>query len=115
VDIPIGIVPIVAPSYQNAFRWLASGDYNMSESDQWRVRFVGNNNSRIDTGAGLPSFYVPRPTTSKLLSISEFHAFHANLANEARLAYNRFNDQMTVPSIQFPGLDAFPTITLGDL
>jgi hypothetical protein len=115
VDVPIGIVPIVAPSYQNAFRWLASGDYNMSESDQWRARFVGNNNSRIDTGAGLPSFYVPRPTTSKLLSISEFHAFHPNLANEARLAYNRFNDQMTVPSTQFPGLDMFPTISLAEL
>jgi len=114
-DIPIGIVPIVAPSYQNTYRWLASGDYNLSESDQFRVRFVANNTSRIDTGAALPAFYYPRPTTAKLFSLSEFHAFHPNLANEVRLAYNRYNDNLAVPPTQFPGLDMFPSIILWDL
>jgi hypothetical protein len=114
-DIPIGIVPIAAPSYQNTYRWLASGDYNLSEIDQFRVRFVANNSSRIDTGAALPSFYYPRPTDSKLLAISEFHAFRPNLANEVRLSYNRFNDDLQVPPAQFPGLDMFPTLTLWDL
>jgi carboxypeptidase family protein len=114
-DIPIGIVPIAAPSYQNTYRWLASGDYNLSEIDQFRVRFVANNSSRIDTGAALPSFYYPRPTDSKLLAISEFHAFRPNLANEVRLSYNRFNDDLQVPPTQFPGLDMFPTLTLWDL
>lgn len=115
VDIPIGIVPIVAPSYQNTYRWLASGDYNLSERDQFRVRFVANNVSRIDTGAALPAFYDLRPTTAKLFSLSEFHAFHPNLANEVRLAYNRFNDNLSVPSTPFPGLDMFPNIMLWDL
>lgn len=113
--IPVGIVPVIAPSYQNIYRWLASGDYNMSESDQWRVRYVSNKYSRIDTGAGLPAFYVPRPTNAKLLSISEFHAFQPNLANELRLAYNRFNDDVAVPNTQFPGLDMFPNIVLREL
>ena len=113
--IPIGIVPIVAPSYQNIYRWLASGDYNMSESDQLRVRYVANNTSRIDTGAALPAFYFPRPTNAKLFSVSEFHAFHPNLANEVRLAYNRFTDNIAVPPTQFPGLDMFPNIVLRDL
>ena len=114
-DIPIGIVPIVAPSYQDTYRWLASGDYNLSDIDQLRVRFVGNNTSKIDTGAALPSFYYPRPTTAKLFSLSEFHAFRPNLANEVRLAYNRYNDNLQVPPAQFPGLDMFPTIMLWDL
>ena len=114
-DIPFGIVPIVAPSYQNTYRWLASGDYNLSEIDQLRVRFVANNTSRIDTGAALPAFYYPRPTTAKLFSLSEFHAFHPNLANEVRLAYNRYNDHLAVPPTQFPGLDMFPSIILWDL
>jgi hypothetical protein len=115
IDIPIGIVPIVAPSYQNLYRWLASGDYNLSENDQIRVRFVANNNSRIDTGAALPAFYYSRPTTAKLFSLSEFHALHPNLANEVRLAYNRFNDNLGVPPLQFPGLDMFPSISLREL
>jgi hypothetical protein len=113
--IPIGIVPIVAPSYQNIYRWLASGDYNVSENDQLRVRYVANNASRIDTSAALPAFYFPRPTIGKLLSISEFHAFRPNLANELRLAYNRFNDDIAVPATQFPGLDMFPNIVVRDL
>ena len=115
VSIPVGIVPIVAPSYQNIYRWLASGDYNISESDQLRVRYAANNISRIDTSAALPAFYFPRPTVAKVLSISEFHAFRANLANEARLAYNRFNDNIASPATQFPGLDMFPNIVLRDL
>ncbi|MCU1336285.1 MAG: Cna domain protein [Bryobacterales bacterium] len=113
--IPIGIVPIVAPSYQNTYRWLASGDYNMSESDQLRARYVSNKSARIDTAAALPAFYFPRPTDSKLLSISEFHAFHPNLANELRLAYNRLSDNIAAPPAEFPGLDMFPNIVLRDL
>ncbi len=113
--IPVGIVPIVAPSYQNVYRWLASGDYNLSDRDQFRVRYVSNKSSRIDTGAGLPAFYFPRPTNAKLLSVSEFHAFRPNLANELRLAYNRLNDDLAIPPTQFPGLDMFPSIVVREL
>jgi hypothetical protein len=115
VNIPIGIVPVVAPSYQNTYRGLASGDYNLSETDQFRVRFVANNSSLINTGADLPAFYYPQPIDSKLVSLSEFHTFRPNLANEVRLSYNRFNNNLAVPPTQFPGLDMFPTITLWDL
>jgi len=113
--IPVGIVPIQAPGYQNIYRWLASGDYNISENDQFRLRYAANNTSRIDTAAALPAFYFPRPTTAKLLSLSEFHAFRPNLANEFRLAFNRFNDDIQVPDLQFPGLDMFPNIVIRDL
>ena len=113
--IPVGIVPIVAPAYQNIYRGLASGDYNISESDQLRARYVNNRISRIDTAAALSAFYTQRPTNSNLASVSEFHEFRPNLANELRLAYNRFYDNSAVPSIQFPGLDMFPNIVLRDL
>ena len=112
--IPVGIVPIVAPSYQNIYRWLASGDYNISDNDQFRVRYVDNRTSRIDISAALPAFYFPRPTKARLASASEFHAFRSNLANELRLAYNRFDDDIAVPNTLFPGLDTFPNIVLRD-
>lgn len=113
--IPVGIVPVTAPSYQNVYRWLASGDYNLSDIDQLRVRYVSNKTSLIDTGAGLPAFYFPRPINAKLFSVSEFHAFHPDLANELRLAYNRYNDDLAVPPTQFPGLDVFPSIVVREL
>ena len=112
-SIPLGIVPTLAPSYQNIYRGLVSGDYNFSESDQLRVRYIANNTSRIDTAAAQSAFYYLRPTTAKLFSLSEFHAFRADLANEVRLAYNRYNDDTSVPSIQFPGLDSFPNLVVG--
>jgi len=112
-SIPLGIVPTLAPSYQNVYRGLVSGDYNISDSDQVRVRYIANNISRIDTAAAQSAFYYLRPTSAKLFSLSEFHAFRADLANEVRLAYNRFNDNNSTPSTQFPGLDSFPNIVVG--
>ena len=87
---------MLAPSYSNIYRGLVSGDYNISESDQLRVRYIANNTSRIDNRSFLPAFYFARPTNAKLFSLSEFHAFQPNLANEVRLAYNRFNDNLAV-------------------
>ena len=112
-SIPLGIVPTLAPSYQNIYRGVASADYNISESDQLRLRYVANNASRIDTAAAQSAFYYLHPTTSKLLSLSEFHSFRSHLANEIRLAYNRLNDNTSVPSTQFPGLDSFPNLVVG--
>ena len=77
------------------------------------MRYVANNTSRIDTAAAQSAFYYLRPTAAKLFSLSEFHAFRADLANEVRLAYNRLNDNDAVPSTQFPGLDSFPNLVVG--
>jgi hypothetical protein len=114
VTIPIGILPIVAPSYTNAYNWLASVDYNLSERDQIRGRYVDNklNGFSPNTLSNLPIFFYPRPTTAKLFSFSEFHSFRPNLTNEFRLAYNRYNDDIGIPNFQFPGLDVFPNIQI---
>ena len=114
VAIPIGILPIVAPNYTNAYNWLVSVDYNISDRDQLRGRYVDNKTSAINTAANLPVFFFPRPTTSHLVSLSEFHSFRPNLTNELRLAFNRYNDNIAVPDFQFPGLDVFPNIQIQD-
>jgi hypothetical protein len=115
-QIPLGIVPIVAPIHSNTYRGLASFDFNLSEKDQLRGRYVQNRSSSIDTGAHLPVFWTQRPMTSYLASISEIHTFGPTLMNEVRVAYNRYNDRRTVPAnITFPGLGVFPTLGIGDL
>jgi hypothetical protein len=63
-------------------------DYNISDKDQLRGRYVDNKISSINIAANLPVFFFPRPTTSHLGSISEFHNFRPNLTNELRLAFN---------------------------
>ena len=115
-QIPIGIVPVTAPSYSNTLRGLGSLDYNMSSKDQLRGRYVQNRMSAIDTGAQAPAFWTQRPTTAYLASLSEIHTFGPSLMNEIRVAFNRYNDRRTAPSgITFPGMDLFPTIGVVDL
>lgn len=110
--IPLGIVPILSPSYSNGYRGLASLDYNITSKDQLRGRYVQNRTSAIDTGAQTPQFFTLRPTTAYLASISEIHTFGPTLMNEVRASYNRFNDRRKAPGIEFPGLGVFPTIGL---
>ena len=112
VDIPIGILPIVAPNYQNQYVGLASVDYNLSDNDKIRGRYVYNKISAIDIQANLPAFFTFQPTTSNLLAVSEYHTFSPALVNELRLNYNRFNQDVPAGSFNFPGLDAFPNIQI---
>jgi len=114
VNIPLGILPISAPNYTNVYSWLVSIDYNISDKDQLRGRYVDNKTSAINIAANLPVFFFPRPTTSHLGSISEFHNFRPNLTNEIRLAFNRYNDNIAVPDFKYPGLDVFPNIQIAD-
>ncbi|HEY4364189.1 MAG TPA: carboxypeptidase regulatory-like domain-containing protein [Bryobacteraceae bacterium] len=115
VTIPLGVTPIVAPSYYNYADWLASVDYNISATDQLRGRYISNHLNQIDTAANLPVFYSPRLTDSRVASLSEFHTFSANLLNELRLAYNRFDSNTTIPNAAYPGLSAFPNLVIGEL
>jgi hypothetical protein len=114
VNIPYGIYPVVAPSYQNNTRWLLSSDFNISETDQLRGRYVYNKTTQLDTAADLPVFFATRPTTAQLASLSEFHNFRPNLYNELRLAFNRYNDDIVVTNAAFPGLDQFPNIVIAN-
>jgi hypothetical protein len=112
VAIPYGILPVVSPSFSNTKRYLISSDFSISEHDQLRGRYVGNDRAGLDTAAALPAFFTARPTTSKLASLSEFHTFTPNVNNELRLAFNRYNDNIVVPDFKFPGLDQFPNIVI---
>ena len=115
MDIPVGAVPVTAPSFENRYNWLISSDYNFSERDQLRGRYIHNRIDSIDTFATLPQFFAPNPQTSHLASLSEFHNFSASVVNELRLAFNRQNQDFPVGSQLYPGLDAFPNITLDEL
>ncbi|MEO8369474.1 MAG: carboxypeptidase regulatory-like domain-containing protein [Candidatus Solibacter sp.] len=114
VNIPLGIFPISAPNFTNTYVWLASIDYNISDRDQLRGRYVDNKISSISITANLPVFFFPRPISSHLGSISEFHTFKPNLTNELRVAFNRYNDNLPVPDFKYPGLDVFPNIQIQD-
>lgn len=110
--IPLGVSPVLSPSYDNYYNWVGSIDYTISGADQLRGRYISNRWSQIDTSANLPAFWTPKLTTSDLISISEFHQFQPHLLNELRLAYGRYDSSDQVPNVQYPGLDQFPNIVI---
>ncbi len=87
--IEIGQVSVPTPNYANYESGVASVDYNISDKDAVRGRFILNRNGIIDTGASLPVFFVTVPNNSYLLTLSEYHNFSPTLINELRLGYNR--------------------------
>jgi len=116
-SIPVGIVPITAPSFLNIQTYLVSMDYNPTTKDQMRGRFVNEIHTGFDesTLAPLPVFFVGRDTTSKLLSFSELHNFSPSVLNELRFGYSRYNDSLPDGGFTFPGLDSFPNLVIDDL
>jgi Carboxypeptidase regulatory-like domain len=114
-SIPTGILPVVAPNYQNAYYGVGSIDYNISDHDQLRGRFLYNRTDTIDTTATLPAFFDMQPNRNYLATVSEYHNFSPNVTNEIRLGYMRFNQQIPVPDLSYPGLDAFPNLAFSDL
>lgn len=115
VTIPLGQLSIQSPAYSNTYNAVASVDYSISDKDQLRGRYLMNHYSGIDTAANLPVFFTSIPNKNYLATFSEYHNFTPTLNNEFRLGYNRNYNIYGVGPQQFPGLDAFPNITIDEL
>jgi TonB dependent receptor len=116
ISIPVGQVSSSLPSFANYEYGVGAIDYNISDTDSLRGRFILNRVGVIDA-TGFPSvFFGIQPTNSYLTTLSEYHTFSPSLNNEFRLGVNRQNQ--TFPEFgnqQFPGLDAFPNIDVAEL
>ena len=115
VSIPIGLVPLTAPAYGNYENAATSIDYNISNQDSLRGRFILNRTGSIDS-SGFPSaFYQTVPANYYLATFSEYHTFTPTLVNEFRLGFNRYSQNYPVGNQKFPGLDQFPNIDIFEL
>ena len=113
-EVPIGVLPIQFPAYSNTHNWLGSVDYNLSDSDQLRGRYLETRFSGIDPTVipNLPAFSQNRTIKQRLISLSEFHTFSPSVINEFRAAYSRYSDDIPAGDFSYPGLDAFPNINI---
>jgi hypothetical protein len=113
--IPIGPIQVSGPSYVNKTNLVTAADWDISERDRVRGRYIYNKYTGIDINAQLPVFYTLIPDNRHLFSISEFHTFSSTLVNEFRASYNRKNNNYPVGDFKFPGLDQFPNLQFDDL
>ena len=106
-------MPIVAPNYQNGTYLTTSMDWNVSDKDQVRGRYIYNKYSAIDATAALPVFYTSLSVPYHLVTLAEYHTFSPNVGNEFRVGFNRVANNYTVPGGalgKFQNLDAFPNL-----
>jgi Carboxypeptidase regulatory-like domain len=115
VSVPTGSIPVVGPNFQNGYFTVISTDYNFSDKDQIRGRYIANKYDSVSTTANLPEFYTPTPQTNYLGTAAWYHTFSPTLVNELRLGFNRNNQSEPVGDQKFSGLDAFPNLQFLDL
>ncbi len=114
-SIDVGQIPVTTPNYFNNESGLASIDYNLSDKDSMRGRYILNRTGAIDASASLPAFFTTVPTNSYMVVFSEYHNFSPTLINELRLGYNKFAQNFPSGNFAFPGLDQFPNLVYNDL
>jgi hypothetical protein len=115
VNIPTGALSFASPNYNNLYNAVVAIDYNLSEKDQVRGRYIYSNSTGIDFYAALPVFFQPSPSVANAGSISEFHNFSATMENELRASFRRFTNNISAGAFKFPGLDMFPNLAFDDL
>ncbi len=113
-DIPLGNYQVKAPNFSNFKALTTSGDWTITPSDSFRLRYLYNNLGNIDTAASLPAFFQPLPNRFHLVALSEYHNFSPSLTNEVRVGFNRYFNETPSGSFAFPGLDMFPNLTFND-
>jgi hypothetical protein len=115
VAIPVGLRSLSPSAYQNGFYGVASVDFNQSEKDAWRGRYIYNKTDGPDVAAQIPTFWATEPDRYYLATISEYHTFSPTLTNELRLGYNRYHQIVPTGGQIFPGLTVFPNIYINEL
>jgi hypothetical protein len=115
VSIPTGPLSFASPNFYNTYLGIVAIDYNISDKDQVRGRYVYSNYTGIDFNAALPVFFQPSPSVAGSGSISEFHNFSSTMENELRVSFRRFTNNIGGGPFKFPGLDAFPNLSFDDL
>ena len=113
-QIPVGSIAFGNPVYTNNYDALVSLDYNMSDKDQIRGRWIYNKQSSI-VAAEVPAFNASQPNNNYMYSLSEFHNFTPTLQNEFRISFSRNVNALPGTPLKYPGLDAFPVITIDEL
>ncbi len=89
-DIPLGNFQVKAPNFSNFKALTTSGDWTITPSDSFRLRYLYNDLTDIDTAASLPAFFQPLPNKFHLIALSEYHNFSPSLTNEVRIGFNRY-------------------------
>jgi hypothetical protein len=110
----LGEVDFAPSIFNNTYTTANSLDFNLSEKDQMRLRYIYQKNDSTDFASNIPSFFTTVPVRNHVVTFSEFHTFTPTLTNEFRLGFNRNSQTFTAGNFSFPGLASYPNLTFDD-
>lgn len=110
----LGEVDYSPSVFNNTYTTANSLDFNLSQNDQMRLRYIYQKNDSTDSSSNIPSFFTTVPVRNHVITFSEFHTFTPTLTNEFRLGFNRNTQFFTAGNFSFPGLASYPNLTFDD-
>lgn len=114
VGAELGEIDFSPSIFNNTFTSTNSVDYNLSDRDQFRFRYIYQKNDSSDAASNIPTFFTTVPTRDHVITLSEYHTFGPTLTNEFRLGFNRNTQFFTAGNFPFPGLATFPNLSFDD-
>jgi hypothetical protein len=115
VTIPLGLVNSGVRVAQNQYNGIANVDWNMSGKSSLGLRYLYNDIGTNAFGSNLPAFTVPGSVRSMLGAISYTTTPTSFLTVNVNGGYNRLSENIGGGSFVFPGLRAFPNVTIQGL
>jgi len=110
----LGDIAFSPSIFNNTYTTANSLDFNLSQNDQMRIRYIYQKNDSTDFASNIPSFFTTVPVRNHVITFSEFHTFTPTLTNEFRLGFNRNSQTFTAGNFSFPGLAVYPNLTFDD-
>ena len=110
----LGEIDFTPRAFNNTYTSTNSVDFNLSERDQLRARYIYQKNDATDTSPNLPQFFTNVPSRSHVITLSEYHTFAPTLTNEFRLGFNRNSQVFTAGNFTFPGTGVIPNLSFDD-
>ncbi|MFL6387459.1 MAG: carboxypeptidase regulatory-like domain-containing protein [Terriglobales bacterium] len=110
----LGEIDFTPSIFNNTYTTANSLDFNLSQNDQLRLRYIYQKNDSTDFSSNIPSFFTTVPVRNHVITFSEFHTFTPTLTNEFRLGFNRNTQTFTAGNFSFPGLASYPNLSFDD-
>jgi hypothetical protein len=112
-EVPIGQLFFAGKNWQNQYNGVGALDWKIGNSNNLRARYVHNETEANTTNASLPNFITPLRDRALMATVADYQNVGARGINELRFGYTRYRHILENPDLVFPGLSAFPNLSIG--
>ncbi len=113
--IPLGLVTTRQKSSNDQYNGIAAFDWTINNRSRLGIRYVHNDVSMSNSNNALPAFTTPGHKRALFGQVNYTGVLSSTTTLNARVGYNRLDQLAGGEDFSFPGLTAFPNITIQNL